>query len=248
MLCAQHSDSTKLKLDVSLNGNISEGNSARWILINRIGINYKFGNGFTTIEHSDYYLYGKVQGRRFENNLLDRTILNFNANKKVIPFAAFFLESYPIRNLDVRWQPGLGVKYQLIQKKGLLIEPAVMFSRSYQKFKASRFKDFDNDDSDEIETNYLTAIVNLKAQLFNGKLMLINNFWYQYDLDGNENHRLFYDAKAIVKLNDTFGLQLIMTNYWENVVQSVRGEGPVGPPIEKNDFVIAYGISAKLSK
>ena len=244
----QKADSSKVKVNLSLNGNISEGNANRWILINRASLNWKPGNGKIEIEHSDYYLYGKVQGNRFENNILDRTIISLHSSPKIKPFAALFLESYPVRNQDFRWQAGAGLKYTLYQKKGWFIEPALMLSYSKQQFFTANFKDFDNGGSNELETSYLTPVVNIQMPLFAGKLILSHHFWAQLDLSGDGNNRLYYDGKVLMKLNKAFGLQLIINNYWEQLVQAARGTGSQGPSITHNDLIVAYGVTFNMAK
>ena len=224
-------------LDFGLNGIIYDGNVNRVLLINTLG--YVLNNekrNFQVLSF-DSYVYGTVGSFKTENDFRSANYLILNANKKFNPVFSFFYEKIKLKGIDALVKPAVGIQYQLVTNKNLIMRPQLMVGYAWQNYAGSNFTDFDNNGEESINGANANLALYTVYNTFGGRLNFILFGIYQMGIEESKQRRLWFDLKAQIPVWKVLFVRLSLNNYFENIALEGR---------QKNDFSFNYGIGVKL--
>jgi hypothetical protein len=228
------SDSTPLQLKFTATGSYLDGIVNRLLLVNRAEIAYaKPTWGFSS--RNDYQ-FGRTFYRQTENDILSYNYLYANPLRRSYPYAMLLIETNYRRKVNFRYQPGLGVSYNLVQERHNLLKLSLTGSFEHSKYGGTEFENHENSNppSSVIETWRLTGRVFGRHRLLHDRLRLLYEIWFQQSVLDGANYRYHTDDALEFPVSKYIALRLGFRYTYEHV--ELVGNKPY-------DLFLTYGIT-----
>jgi hypothetical protein len=237
LLSAQlnESDSLKLKAKLSVTGFYQGGNVETFIFRAKSDFKYKAFDKWV-FKTQNSYVYQEFGKEKADEDFLTLNFVYLNPDKKFYPLVLGIASSNFRRKIDLRSLVGAGVTYQALDKKKNWLKLSLSSEYEQTNFLETDFNIDDYDDSKNISTFRGTIWVNGKYHLFNEKLVLSHEFYFQPSLEKEDNYRWQADLGLELPVWDFLSFKVNYMHTFESIV--IEGQ-------EREDQVLTFGLTLK---
>ncbi|MFT7036789.1 MAG: hypothetical protein ACJA2S_005329, partial [Cyclobacteriaceae bacterium] len=190
LLSAQinESDTAHLKANLSLTGFRQEGNVETLIFRAKSVVIFKpFKQWVFKTQNS--YVYQEFGKQKADEDILSLNFLYFNPERRIYPLLLGFVSTNFRREIDARYLLGAGVTYQVFSHKDSWLKFSVSSEYEQTTFTEATFNRSAYDGNPIINTFRGTVWVNGKYQLFEKKVILNHELYFQPSLEQSNNYR-----------------------------------------------------------
>jgi hypothetical protein len=237
-LFSQRKDTSRVQIDLGLTGNVQTGNFERLQFINQLNVSLDAKDRKWNFTSRNLYLYQKVFGNKSQDDYLGRNFLTYRFDEKFDVFAAFFVEQYFIKRIDLHTQYGIGTRYAIIKNPRAFVQLGLMGSLSNKKYVGTNFADFDNNGEATIEGFFISPVLNFNFVLIPKRLYFNLLFWFQQDVSEGQNWRFNLETALLVPIYKGLSMKVSFNDFYENI-------NLVGA--RANDTFLTYGLSYKFN-
>jgi hypothetical protein len=225
-------DSLKWKLKLMGSGSVLDGNASRVVLFNKFNANY-FGKHVNLITEQ-VYTYGVSFHQKTENDLRSENFIDVRPSKKIVPFVRLFFETNYLRQINFRYQPGIGSAYFFVKNKLHSFRFFVAIAYESTEYRTSYF--VHRTDTVTNSISYLGAILGAVGnhQILNGKVGIDYRLYYQQGFENSLEYRTYGELGISYRLNRHFAIQTNARYSYENII-------PLG--FKPYDFIWTYGFA-----
>ena len=221
LLCLQansqlnNNDTLNWQIKLSASGSLLDGNVSRFLLVNRLEVAYAQPSwGMST--RNDYQ-YGTTRHIKTENDFVSYNFLYATPLKKLYPYVMGLVETNFRRKIRFRYQIGPGVSYNLSAKGNNLIRVAVNSTYEHTRFGGTKFENVPDSLSNIINVWRVTGRLFVRQHVFENKLRLICEFWWQQSVSDNRNYRFYNEEILELPLNKNFSFRTGLRYTYETV-------------------------------
>ena len=210
-------DTLKLKSSLSLTGFMQGGNVQTLIFRTKADVRYRPSDqfAFRTTNSYVYQEFGKVKA---DEDILSLNFLNIGPNRKLSPLALAFFSSNFRREIDMRTLLGTGVTYQVFQNEQNWLKMALSSEYEFTRFNATTFNRAEYNGSQTINTLRATIWINGKYHLFDEKLILSHESFYQPSLEAGNNYRWQADFALELPISKYVNFKINYLHTFESIV------------------------------
>lgn len=227
------SDTVKFQFRASLSGNYQQGN------VSLLGMRSKLDFTASPVKQfvfksQNSSLYQEFGNKKADNDLFSRNYLYWQPQRNLYPFVMVYISSNFRRKIDTRFFAGTGITYQLLQKQWHVLKLSTSIVYETNRFKGTVYNKTEYNGSDQINLWRGTFYVSGWNYLFNHKLRLYYDAYWQPAFNNSSNYRTQYDAGVDVPLWKGLNVSALYTFTHENVViQNIR----------QRDKILTFGFS-----
>ncbi len=182
------SDTLKLKADLSLTGFWQAGNVETVIFRAKSEVNYRPWKKwlYTTRNSYVYQEFGRVKA---DEDILSLNFLYFNPEKRIHPLVLGFVSTNFRREIDLRYLFGAGATVKVLNNKKNRLTFSITSEYEKTDFRRASFNRSEYNGNQIIDTFRGTIWVNGRYQLFENKVILSHESYYQPSLEQANNFR-----------------------------------------------------------
>lgn len=229
------SDTVKLKAKLSLTGFLQDGNVETKIFRAQTDISYQPWKKWV-LKTKNSYVYQEFGGTKADEDILSLNFLYFNPHRKLYPLMLGFVSTNFRREIDLRSLFGAGVTYQILKGNDNWLKVSISSEYEQTNFSKSNFNEKAYDGEKSIDTFRGTVWINGSYQLFDKKLILTHESYFQPSLERSDNYRWQAD----------FGLELPIWKFLNFKVNYVHTfESIVIANQKQEDRFLTFGFSLK---
>lgn len=208
-------DTLDWQFKLSFDGSLLDGNVARFLLTNRLELAY--AQPAWGISTNSNYQYGTTRHIKTENDFVSYNFLYVTPLRKWYPYLMTVIETNYRRKIQFRFQVGPGVSYTVVSKKNNLTRLSLTGTYERTRFTESKF---------EVITDTMSNIIGLLRQtirlygrhrLFDNKIKLIYEFWWQQSMANHRNYRFHTEETVELVLSKIFSFRTGIRYSNENV-------------------------------
>jgi hypothetical protein len=219
LLTAQlnESDSLKVKANLALTGFWQSGNVETLIFRAKSEVSIKPWRRwvFKTTNSYIYQEFGKVKA---DEDMLSLNFLYFNPERRLFPLVLAFGSSNFRREIRVRTLLGAGFTYQILNKKEHWLKFSITSEYEETTFVSDQFNRSDYNGSNFINTFRGTLWINGKYKLFDGKMVLSHESYFQPSLQRGDNFRWRADLGLEFPVWKFFNFKVNYVYSYESIV------------------------------
>lgn len=182
------SDTLKFKADLGLSGFYQGGNVQTEIFRATSEINYRPWKQWV-FKTRNSYVYQKFGGSKADEDFLSLNFLYFNPDRKIYPLVLGFFSSNFRREIKMRSLYGAGVTFQVLNKDKNWLKFSLTSEYERTTFNLDQFNRAEYNGNTSINTWRSTIWINGRYQLFDKKLILTHESYYQPSLERGDNYR-----------------------------------------------------------
>lgn len=229
------SDTLKLQAGLSLSGIFQGGNVQTVIFRVNSDLSYKPWKKWV-FKTKNSFVYQEFGKQKADEDILSLNFLYFNPEQKIYPLLLGFASTNFRRQINIRSLLGGGVTFQVLSKNENWLK--IAFSSEYERtgFNNDSFNRTVYNGKRTINTFRGTIWVNGKYQLFNKKLILSHENFFQPSLQRGDNYRWQADIGLELPLRKFLNFRI---NYL-HTVESIVVEGQ-----EQEDRLLTFGVTLK---
>ncbi len=208
-------DTVDWQIKLSASGSLLDGNVARLLLVNRLEIAHaQPAWGLST--RSDYQ-YGTTRRVTTENDFVSYNFFYLHPLHKIYPYLMAIVETNYRRKIEFRYQVGPGSSYTAWSKRNNLLRLSITGTYEHSRFGETKFKYIADTLSNTITVWRITGRIFCRQKLFEDKLNLLYEFWWQQSITDYHNYRLYNEAVFEVPLCKEFSFRTGFRYTYENV-------------------------------
>jgi Protein of unknown function, DUF481 len=227
------SDTVRFQLRTSLGGNYQKGNVDLLILYGKI--DFSLGtNKNLVFKSQNSSLYQSFYSTKADNDIFSRNYLYWKPTNRIYPFAIAYVSTNYRRKVDLRTFAGLGATLQIINQKkhSLKVSAGGVYEQS--NFAGYTFNYSKFDGSKSMDLLRVTTYIGGWNRLFESKMRLYYNAYWQPSFDDNTNYRWQADIGFDFPFWKGLSLNALYIFTHENVVIS---------KIQQDDQILTFGLS-----
>jgi hypothetical protein len=210
-------DTLDVKADLSLTGVLQGGNVDA--LIFRANSNVSMiPLDQWVFKTQNSYVYQEFGNEKADEDILSLNFLYFKPDSKMHPLLLGFISTNFRRQIDVRYLFGLGMTYQLINEKKDWLKISVTNEYERTRFAQTDFNHSSYDGQATINTLRGTLWVNGRYQLFNNKMILSHESYFQPSLSQGNNYRWQADIALELPVWQYFNFRINYLHTFESLV------------------------------
>lgn len=229
------SDSLKLKADLAITGFWQRGNVETVIFRARSEVRYQPFRKWV-FKTTNSYVYQEFGRQKADEDILSLNFLYFNPERKTYPLLLGFASTNFRREIDLRYLLGAGVTYQLIDKKEHSLKVALSGEFEQTDFDRARFNLSEYNGERTITTWRSTLWIKGRYQLFDKKLILTHESFYQPSLERGNNYRWQADIGIELPVWKHLNFKVNYLNTFESIVIENQ---------EQEDRFLTFGLVVK---
>lgn len=182
------SDTLDIQASLSLTGFWQDGNVQTTIFRGSTDFSFKpWKKGVFKTQNS--YVYQEFGKQKADEDILSLNFLYFNPERKVYPLLLGFVSTNFRREIDLRSLFGVGVTYQMLNTKKNWLKISVSSEYEQTNFSEGNFNRLEYIGNSSIKTFRGTIWINGKYQLFENKVVISHESYYQPSLEQGNNYR-----------------------------------------------------------
>lgn len=208
-------DTLDWQIKLSAGGSLLEGNVARFLVMNRLEVAY--ANPSWGISTRNDYQYGTSKHTKTENDFVSCNFLYATPLKKIYPYLMGIVETNYRRKIKFRYQLGPGVSYTIASKENNLIRLSITGTYEYTRFGGTKFENVSDTSNNIINVWRITGRLFGRQRVFENKLKLSYEFWWQQSVSDWRNYRFYNEDILEVPLNKKFSFRTGFRYSYENV-------------------------------
>lgn len=231
-------DSSSWRGRLSSGGTLITGNVERLLWITTLEASYVEPEqkvwGFKS---SSVYQYGTFAKRLTENDLISRNFFYMFPKEWIYPYIMLWGERNYRRKFDFRYQAGIGGTLVIVNEKHHSLKASLTLTNEQTTFNGNTFRDMPDLTSNVQNLWRGTVRLAGRNSLFEGKVRVEYEAWYQQSFTNAEDYRYLAEAALFVPLTKTVSFRTAVSYTRDNVVL-------VG--VERADLLLTFGLSLAL--
>lgn len=229
------SDTLRVKAQLALSGVWQEGNVETQIFRAKQGLTYRPLNGWV-VKSQNSYVYQAFGGTKADEDILSLNFLYLNPERRLYPQVLGFVSTNFRRAIDLRYLLGMGITYQLMEKKNQWLKFSISSEFEKTKFNQSDFNQSQYNGSSSISTWRGTLWINGRYALLDKKLVLTHESFLQPSLQSSDNYRWQADLGLEIPLVKYLNFKINCLHAFESIV--IEGQ-------QREDQFLTFGFSIK---
>jgi hypothetical protein len=229
------SDTLRVKAQLALSGVWQEGNVETQIFRAKQGLTYRPFNGWV-VKSQNSYVYQAFGGTKADEDILSLNFLYLNPERRLYPQVLGFVSNNFRRAIDLRYLLGMGITYQLMEKKNQWLKFSISSEFEKTKFNQSDFNQSQYNGSSSISTWRGTLWINGRYALLDKKLVLTHESFLQPSLQSSDNYRWQADLGLEIPLVKYLNFKINYLHAFESIV--IEGQ-------QREDQFLTFGFSIK---
>jgi hypothetical protein len=187
-------DTLDWQIKFTVNGSLLAGNVSRFILMNKLEL--AFAQPLWGMSSRNEYQFGTAARRKTENDFISYNFLYLYPLRKVYPYMMALVETNYRKRIRFRYQLGPGVSYSLLAEKNSLVRLSMTGTYEHTRFDGTQFSNLRDTQSNIIKVCRITGRLFTRHHLFEGRMKIIAEFWWQQSVSDARNHR-FYNEEVV---------------------------------------------------
>ena len=229
------SDTLRTKASLSLTGFYQEGNVETKIF--RAQSEFSFHPwGKSVFKTNNSYVYQEFGKQKADEDVLSLNFLYLNPDKKIHPFILGFASTNFRRKIDLRFLTGGGVTFQIVESSSEWLKLSISGEYEQTDFARNDFNRDKYDGSREINTIRGTIWISGRYHLFDDKIILSHESYYQPSLEESNNYRWRADLGLELPIWKFLNLEINYQQTFESVVIENQ---------KRQDQVLTFGFTVK---
>jgi Protein of unknown function, DUF481 len=227
------SDTAKMQVKGTVTGNYQKGN------VEILSIRGKFD--FTlrpfvnwVFKSQNASLYQEFYRKKTDSDIFSRNFLYYKPEHRIYPYAITFISTNYRRKIDMRYFAGLGITYQLLQKKEHVIKLSANMVYEHNSFSGNQFNNSKYNNSNTINTWRGTLFLNGWNYVLNNHIRFWYDAYWQPSFSYSGNYRTQYDIGLEYPLWKGLSFTSLYTFSRENIVIK---------DIKQEDGLLTFGIT-----
>jgi len=210
-------DSLKLKASLALTGLFQSGNIETIIFRAKSDIAYRPLNKWL-FNTRNSYLYQEFDRDKADLDIVSLNFLYFTPDNKWSPLLIGIVSSNFRRKIDLRTILGAGVTYELLREKEDVLKLAVSSEYENTNFSRTRFNLDEYNGSESINTLRGTFWITGKHNLFEKKVILGYEGYFQPSLEESNNFRWQVDLSVEMPISKFINFKVNYLHTYESIV------------------------------
>ena len=211
------SDTLKTKASLSLTGLYQQGNVETVIF--RAKSEFSFHPWKKSVfKTNNSYVYQEFGKQKADEDVLSLNFLYLNPEKKIHPFLLGFASTNFRRRIDLRFLTGGGVTFQILERDKQWLKVSVSGEYEQTDFASSNFNRDEYDSNREINTLRGTVWISGRYNLFDDKMVLSHESYYQPSLEESNNYRWRADLGLELPIWEFLNFKINYLQTFESVV------------------------------
>jgi hypothetical protein len=182
------------------------------------------------------YVYQEFGRQKADEDILSLNFLYFNPERKIYPLLLGFASTNFRREIDLRYLLGAGITYQVLSKKGNSLKVSLSSEFEQTDFDRAVFNRPEYNGNRTITTFRGTIWINGRYQLFDKKLILTHESFYQPSLERGNNYRWQADIGLELPVWKHLNFKVNFLNTVESIVIENQ---------EQEDRFLTFGLVLK---
>ncbi|MEQ9301475.1 MAG: DUF481 domain-containing protein [Cyclobacteriaceae bacterium] len=232
---ANKSDSLNLKASLALTGFWQSGNVETLIFRAKADVTYKPWKKWV-FNTKNSYVYQEFGKEKADEDILSLNFLNFDPERRFSPLLLGFVSSNFRREIDLRYLVGGGVTYQILKKDDNWLKFSLSSEYEQTNFSENNFNLSEYDGSESINTIRGTFWVSGKYHLFEKKLILTHENYFQPSLEDSDNFRWQADIGLELPISKHLNFKINYLHTFESIVIENQN---------REDTFLTFGITLK---
>ncbi len=226
-LNAQNSaaDSLKFKADLSLTGFWQAGNVQTVIFRAKSEVTYKPWEKWELKTRNSYVYqeFGKVKA---DEDILSLNFLSYNPQARVYPLALTFVSTNFRREIDLRYLVGTGSAFRVFNSDKTTLTFSLTGEYEKTNFRNTRFNRSEYNGNRSINTFRGTIWIYGRYKIFQGKVILTHESFYQQSLEEGNNYRWQTDLGLELPVTKFLNFKVNFLETYESIVvaNQLRGD------------------------
>ncbi len=208
-------DSTRLIIKLSSSGSLLEGNVSRFLLVNRMDMNY--ANTSWAFSNRTDYQYGQRNHELSENDIVIYNFFYYKPVKKVYSFLMTIVETNYRRKIQLRYQAGPGISWTAIKHPDHLFRVSLTATWEKTSYRRPAFENLSDTSSRKLTTLRIIPRLYGIHTLFKNRIHLIYECWWQQSTSSTRNYRFFLEQGLEIPLLKHIDLKTTLRYTYENV-------------------------------
>lgn len=229
------SDSLKVKASLSFTGLWQSGNVETLILRGRTDFSVRPWKKWV-FKNTNSYVYQAFDKDKADSDFLSLNFLYFNPERRLYPQVLTFVSTNFRREIAQRYLVGAGATYQIIQGDDNWLKTSLTLEYENTDFRQDMFNRSQFSGSKSLNTMRGTIWVSGKYELFNKKMVLKHQSYYQPSLENCDNYRWQLDLSAEFPVWKYVSFKINYLRTFESVV--IQGQ-------EEEDQFLTFGFTLK---
>lgn len=229
------SDTLKLQAGLSLSGIFQGGNVQTVIFRVNSDLSYKPWKKWV-FKTKNSFVYQEFGKEKADEDILSLNFLYFNPEQKIYPLLLGFVSTNFRRRINVRSLLGGGVTFQVLSKKEHWLKIALSSEYEQTEFNNDTFNRTVYNGNRSINTFRGTIWINGKYQLFDKKLILSHESYYQPSIQRGDNYRWRADIGLELPLRKFLNFRINYLHTFESIV--AQGQ-------KQEDRLLTFGFTLK---
>lgn len=229
------SDTLNFKASLSLTGFYQAGNVKTQIFRGRTDISFRpWKNGVYKTTNS--YVYQAFGGSKADEDILSLNFLYFNTERKVYPLVLAFVSTNFRREIELRYLLGAGATFQVMERENSYLKFSLTIEYEETDFKRASFNQSDYNGNQSINAIRSTIWVNGRHYMFDGKMILNHESYFQPALADSNNYRWQTDVGFEFPVWEFLSFKINYLQTHESVV--IEGQ-------QQEDQFLTFGFTIK---
>ncbi|MEM8999818.1 MAG: DUF481 domain-containing protein [Bacteroidota bacterium] len=229
------SDTLKLRARLSLTGFWQGGNVETVIFRAKSDLGFKPWKKWV-FKTKNSYVYQEFGKEKADEDILSLNFLYFNPERKIYPLVLGFVSTNFRREIDLRYLFGAGATYQVLNKEGNWLKFSISSEYEQTNFASTDFNRSVYDGNTSIDTFRATLWINGSYKLFEKKVILSHESYFQPSLERGDNYRWQADVAIELPIWKFLNFKVNYLHTFENVVIADQ---------EQEDRFLTFGFTLK---
>lgn len=237
LLSAQinESDTLKVKASLSLTGFFQQGNVETKIFRGRTDLSVRPWKKWV-FKTKNSYVFQEFGGNKADEDILSLNFLYFNPERKLYPQILGFVSTNFRREISVRYLMGAGVTYQALSGQDNWLKFSLTGEYEETDFNKTDFNKDEFDGNDNIGTFRGTIWINGQYKVFEKKVILTHESYFQPSLESGKNYRWQADIGVELPIWKFLSFKVNYLHTFESIV--IQGQ-------KEEDRFLTFGVTLK---
>lgn len=232
------SDTVQFQIRIGVSGFRQTGNVDLGIIRSKLDFVARLSN-VLTFKTQNNTLYQEFNGFKADNDINSRNFLYYQSQNKIYPFAILYVQQNFRRRVDSRIFSGLGLTWQIIQKKYHIVKLSASSVYEETKFSINTFNEPYYAGKNSINLWRPTTYINGEHKFEEGKITFHYTAYWQVGLDQVSNQRFQYEIGFNCHLFKALSLTVQYLYVKEEIVASL---------VSQDDRLFSIGFDLQIKK
>jgi hypothetical protein len=229
------SDTLKWKASLDLTGIYQEGNVETAIFRAKAKVEYRPWKKWL-FKTQNSYVYQEFGKQKADEDILSLNFLYFNPERRVYPQLLGFASTNFRRRIDLRYLLGAGVTFKILDQEKYALKVSLSSEYEQTDFRTDIFNREAYNGNSSIHTFRSTIWINGRYQLFDKKVVLSHESYFQPSLEQGDNYRWRADLGLELPVWKFLNFKINYLHFFESIVAESQVE---------EDRILTFGLTVK---